>query len=411
MKRQAKLLCVLALVIAVLLGGISWAWAATSSGSATKPAQSSKPPGIEAAQTLSTITGVAISPLMGVGAVGCYYWWKAPENKRPGLPWFAQPWFWVPALLLVAVVGVKDILGTASPTALKKPFDVAEAIENKASALLAAGAFIPLIISIFPEAVGDGSWAPSHSGFAAIGLGTIGNALLVPFALAIFAVVWMASHAINMLILLSPFTTVDAALKSLRLGLLVLVTSTSFINAYLGAFVSVLVIVFCYLIAGWSFRLSVFGTVYIWDFITLRRRRSQPGAEHNRCFAARKIRDVPVRTYGRLSVEPQGGFRFTYRPLLVLPPRTLTLPGDQYVIGRGLFCPELDRVAEGKTTALFIFPPRYSTHEDALARACGLKEVRDVGVLKGVKAAWKWCKGLFRGSADAPPTPVAATPA
>jgi hypothetical protein len=314
--------------------------------------------------------------------------------------------------LLVAIVGVKDILGTASPTSLKKPFDVAEAIENKISALVAAGAFIPLIISIFPEGAGDGSWAPSEAGFAAIGIGTIGNALLVPFALAIFVVVWMAAHAVNMLILLSPFTTVDAALKSLRLGLLALVTSTSFLNPYLGAAFSIVVIVLCYLIAGWSFRLGVFGTIYIWDFVTIRRRRAQPGAEHNRCFAARKIKDVPIRTYGRLSADHEGGgFRFSYRPLLILKPKTLTLPNDHYIIGRGLFCPELDRVAEDKTTALFTFPPRYLTHEDALARVYGLKEVRDIGLLKGMKAAWKWCKGLFKASTDAPAAPAVAASA
>lgn len=406
MKQQAKLLCVLALVTAMFLGGVSWAWAAAPGSAQPKRNGSTKTPGVEAAQTLSTVTGVAISPLMGVGAVGCYYWFKAPEQKRSGLPWFAQPWFWVPALLLVAVAGLKDILGTAAPTSLKKPFDVAEAIENKVSALVAAGAFIPLIISIFPEAAGDGTWAPADAGFAAIGLGTLGNALLVPFALALFAVVWMASHAINMLILLSPFSTVDAALKSLRLGLLAVVTSSAFINPYLGAAVSVVVIVFCYSIAGWSFRLGVFGTIYIWDFVTLRRKRTQPGAEHNRCFMARRTEDVPVRTYGRLVSDPQGGLRFIYRPLLILKSRALTLPAGQYVIGRGLFCPELDRVEAERITALFIFPPRFLTHEEALARAYGLGEVRDIGLLKGMKAAWKWCKGLFRGATEARAIPV-----
>ena len=215
--KHAKVLFVLALVTAILLGGVSWAWAASSSTSASKsPATAKAPPGVQAAHTISTVTGVAISPLMGVGAVGCYYWWKAPEDKRAGLPWFARPWFWIPALALVAIVGVKDILGTASPASLKKPFDVAEAIENKISALVAAGAFIPLIISIFPEGSGDGAWGSSQDGFAAVGLGTMGNALLVPFALAVFVVVWMAAHAVNMLILLSPFTTVDATLAGLR---------------------------------------------------------------------------------------------------------------------------------------------------------------------------------------------------
>jgi hypothetical protein len=42
------------------------------------------------------------------------------------------------------------------------------------------------------------------------------NALMVPIAMAAFFIVFLASNAINILILLSPFTTVDAALKGFR---------------------------------------------------------------------------------------------------------------------------------------------------------------------------------------------------
>src|SRR6185369_14670248 len=90
-------------------------------------------PGLAAAQAISTITGVAISPLLGVSGVGAYKWFKAPPEKRAGLAWYAQPWFWVPALLLVLLALIKDTFGTALPTAVKKPFDVAELIENKIS--------------------------------------------------------------------------------------------------------------------------------------------------------------------------------------------------------------------------------------------------------------------------------------
>jgi len=48
-----------------------------------------------------------------------------------------------PALLVLGIIAAKDILGAAAPTALKKPFDVAEAIENKLSGLVAAGLSFP----------------------------------------------------------------------------------------------------------------------------------------------------------------------------------------------------------------------------------------------------------------------------
>src|SRR5262249_31281220 len=133
----------LALVIALLLTALPRAQGAFLSET-NRPATTNAPaakstPGLEAAQALSTITGVAISPLLGVSAVGAWKYFKTPAERRGKLPWFAQPWFWGTGLFLVALVFLKDVIGTGMPPALKKPFDVAEAFENKISALLAAG--------------------------------------------------------------------------------------------------------------------------------------------------------------------------------------------------------------------------------------------------------------------------------
>lgn len=385
-------------LVIVVLGSPTLSAATTQSTPRTKT-----PPGWEAAKTISLATGVAISPLLGVGAVGAYQYWKAPSAQRARLPWYAQPWFFVPALLLVGVVALKDVLGTVAPTALKKPFDVAEAIENKISGLIAVGAFIPLIVSIFPQAPGAGSFVPGTEaagfGFAAISGSSIGNALFTPLVMVAFVFVWLASHAINMLILLSPFTTVDTALKGFRLAVLGLLTGASFANPYLGAALGLVIILVSYLIAGWSFRLTVFGTVYVWDMLTLRRCRFRPERGSNWMFTARKVQGAPVRTYGRLVQLPNRRFRFDYRPWLFLRPRSFEMPEGQYVVGRGLFYPEIDRLADDKLAAVFVMPPRYMTHEEELARAYSLGEVRDVGLLKGFKAIWRWLKNLVSGRA------------
>jgi hypothetical protein len=393
MKTKAFWLALPALCVSLLLAGTP-AFAAES-----KPAAQSKPaPGLEAAQTISTVTGVAISPLLGVGAVGAYQYYKAPPAQRARLNWYAHPWFWVPALILVVLIGIKDIAGTALPAALKKPFDVLETIENKISGLIAAGAFIPLIVSIFPDAApaGDQAWSGA-SGFATINGATIGNALMVPLALCVFVVVWLASHAINILILISPFTLVDTALKAFRLSLLSLVTLTAFTNPYAGAIFSVCIIVVAYFVSGWSLRLTVFGSVYVWDFLTFRRTRFQPAPGANWMFTARKLEQVPIRTYGKLSRDGQGRFCFVYRPWLVLPARTLTLPAGRYAVGRGLFYPELSLLQEDKTRSMLVLPPRFQTHEDALARVYEIGEVRDIGLRKGLSAMWAWMKRLVGG--------------
>jgi hypothetical protein len=129
----------------LLVAGLLWLpfnlSAATSTAKNTDPNPQAK----KLAETVSMITGVAISPLMGVGAVGMYDWIKAktPEEKA-ALPWFANPLFWAPALLLVGACFLKDTAGIAIPTVLKKPFDVADTIEHKISGIVATGALCRL---------------------------------------------------------------------------------------------------------------------------------------------------------------------------------------------------------------------------------------------------------------------------
>jgi len=382
MKMLARILVVAALLFATCNTGVAAEQAKTSVG-------------MEAAQTLSTITGVAISPLLGVGAVGAYDWFRTPSGKRGSLHWYAQPYFWIPALLLVGFVAAKDIFGTAAPTALKKPFDVAEALENKVSGMVAAGTFIPFMVTIFPTAAEQSAAALSHAGFAAISLGSIGNYLMVPFAIAIFLVVWLASHAINILILISPFTTVDAALKSLRASVLGMVTITAWIDPWMGALFSALVVLFAWMISGWAFRLLVLGTVFSWDFFTLRRHRFMPVVNGNWMFAARAIAEMPIRSYGKLFTDPTGKRTFEYRPWLLLPKKTLELPAGEYAVGQGLFYPEIMRVEGQAEKTLFVLPPRYRGHEADIAKACNVTDVRDVGIRKGIQSIGRAMKSLF----------------
>src|SRR5512135_2330037 len=73
-------------------------------------------PGTELAHAISEITGVAISPLLGVSAVGAWKYLHAQTpQERDRLPWFAQPWFWIPALLLVTACFLKDTVGITAP--------------------------------------------------------------------------------------------------------------------------------------------------------------------------------------------------------------------------------------------------------------------------------------------------------
>lgn len=356
---------------------------------AAMPAAEARAPGIAAAETLSQVTGIAISPLLGVSAVGAYKYFRTPSVQRARLSWYAQPWFWGPALLIVAMCFAKDAAGPVLPTALKKPFDVAEVFENKLSGLVATGAVVPMVLDMFKSLPPEASL--SGAGFAAIDLAGIGGALLVPFALAAYVVVFLVSHAINILILISPFTSVDTALKAFRLMILGTVTGTGFANEKVAAVWCGLIILLCLPLAGWAFRLAVFGNIFAWDLVTLRRKRVKVHPTSNRVFLARRVGPAPRRSYGTLARNSAGDFQFTYRPWLVLAPRSVLLPGGRYAVGRGLLHPELLREENGAFDDVIDLPPRYRTHEEEFAGCYGLTEVRDVGL----RAAWAWLKNLF----------------
>lgn len=383
MRRVVRWVGMLGLVLGLMASPVAEA--------AGKPA--GRPPGAAAAETLSQVTGIAISPLLGVGAVGAYRYFKTPESGRAALSWYAQPWFWGPALLVVGLCALKDALGTAVPTALKKPLDVAEVFENKLSGLIATGAILPMTLDLFRTLGLEGQAGMAGAGLAALDANGLLGLLMVPVAFIAYAAVFLVSHAINILILVSPFGTVDAALKSLRTGLLATVAGTSFVDDRLGAAWALVIVLACLPLAGWALRLAIFGHVFAWDYVSLARTRTRVGGGPLRAFLARRVGHAPRRTYGTVSRDPAGNMVFTWRPWLVGSPRSVQLPASAHAIGRGLLHSELLETRGEDSDDVLNFPPRYNTHEPALAEALGLSEVRDVGL----RAMWAWVRSLFGG--------------
>lgn len=413
--------------ILLLAGAAAWIFLPQNghTGGGGAPAAGSDP-GRQFALTVSSVTGLAISPLMATGAVGAYQYFQTESAARGGLPWFAQPWFWIPALLLTGAVFAKDTLGVVVPPGLKKPFDAVEVMEDKVSALFAAGAIAPLIGMLMTagatqsSALAPAGTALAHAGFLPLEFAALPawawSILLAPLAIAVFAVVWLVSHAITILVLISPFPAVDAALKAARASVLGLVTLTAAIHPWTALLLSLVIILISALVVGWAFRLTVFGTVFTFDVLGRRWRRApDPAASGALAFAGRRLAGVPRRTLGRLLRQPDGQFVFRFRPWLVLPWKEASLPTGPALVGRGLFHPDLRVTVEGKTKPAHVlsFPPRYRTHEAALAAFAGATVV-DTGVLKGLKAMWSWTLDSFgRGETAeaAPAEPATPGPA
>ena len=398
MKRLAPLFL---LAITLVLVVAPFAWAAAPTAAATTADRS---PFAPLAAAVSTVTGIAISPLLGTGVYGAYQWMAAKdEAARAALPWYAQWSFFGPALLIVALCAAKDAFGAVVPPGLKKPLDVLELVENKTSGLVAAGAVVPFTMATVSKMIVGGKTAAvgaafGSSGLAMVSVGAIDfssvlNVLTIPFGLAMFALVWMASHAINVLILLSPWGAIDAVLKGARTALLGLLTLSATINPWVGAGLSFVVIVVAYFVAGWAFRLTVFGTIFCWGYLTRRSGRFSPTENDNWMFAGGNLPGVPVRTYGRLVERTAGGLEFFYRPWLVLAVRTAKVPGATLAIGRGFL---FSTIIGDNGDTLFLLPPRYRGHEEDLVRAYKFAGgIRDAGLRK----AWSALREIFGGAA------------
>jgi hypothetical protein len=418
-----------ALALVLLCGGL--APRAVRGAESKPPAPAATSSGVEShyreseaiARSVALATGVPISPLLGVSTLGAWNWWRTPEAARAALPWYDQPWFWGTGLALVVLFVANTTIGAAVP-GLKKPMDFVEHHENQLSALLAspivAAQIVHLLARGVPEASGatgvaaatgaTGTWGVP--GLAALaGLGDLAHPVLavaggVLYAL-VFGVVFLAFHAIQVLIVLSPSATLDLFLRAVRTTMFGGIALSTLVSPYVGAALGLFLLFGSLLIAGWSFRLTVYGTVVSWDFLAGRLGAADPASARLAAFAQGGLRRVPRRTYGRLD-RRDAGWVFRYRPWLVLPARETALPAETLAIVRGALSP---LAVPARGGAAFVrFPPRFRGREDELARRLGAVDVRPGPILRGLRAAWRWLREFFT-AAESEPAAVPTSPA
>jgi len=394
-----------ALIIAFFVAATA-ALAATESTLARLPA-SERLPGVDLTEGISQVTGVAISPMLGVSAIGAWRYFHTPQSQQQRLPWFCHPAVWGIGFFLLGLCLIKDVFGAAAPALIKKPLDMAELFESKLSALAASVAFLPFLASQVAEHLGNGQHillnAPTGLRYASVlpaqlmssDLGTY--MIVLPLCIVAFLVVWLTAHCINVLIALSPFGFIDVVLKLTKFFLLSVVLVSYAINPYFGAAVSLCIIGIAAMLAPWAFRLTVFGTVLATDVILPRRARRHARPDEPHAFLARRLDGVPVRTFGRLTRRADGIIRLEYRPWLILAQRSIDIPRGYLSISRGILFPSLRYTAEGLAFTLVTFPPRYRGLEAAIAAHFEMGDVHDGMLASGLKAVRAWLGSTIEG--------------
>lgn len=363
-------------------------------------------PGVGLAEGISEITGVAISPLLGVSAVGAWKYWQTTPSARAHLPWYCSPWAWGAGLGILSLCFLKDLFGSLLPGIFKKPLDWLELFENKASALVASTTFVPLVALAMSEYQRIG---PNQAGLMSLGpglaqapvadilaFGMQASWFSIPLSLALFAVVWLTSHTVHVLIALSPFGLVDSALKLSKLAVLGLLTAATALIQTLGP-VPVLLLcgviaVTSLLLANWAFRLMVFGTAMVADLLGRRKSSSQEVSQDGVTgFLSRPLSGASTRCRGRIQSSADGAGCFIRRPWGVLPLQTLHLPVGELAVQKRLLHPQLMHRATptSKWRSVCILLPRYRGCEDAISRLLGC-QIIDSPWMSGFKAAWQW---------------------
>jgi hypothetical protein len=304
--------------------------------------------------------------------------------------------------VLVVLLAAKEPLLYFVPGA-KKPLDLLEVIENKASALIAAPVVIQMALDAMrPPLPAEAPLALVSAGFdlpwLALGFAVLG-------LLGVFGCVWLVAHTVNIIILLSPSATLDMLLRGFRSSVLAVLTVGSLLSPWLGLLIAagiVFVAVCCF---GWAWRFTVMGSTVACDWLG-RRKASGPGpAGQVRAFLGRARGGLPARTRGSFGPGLTGELEFRGRPLPWLPSRVVTVPAAEARLVRSFPGPALIVTGEaGFSSRWLSLPPRYHGSEETLGQAFGLAFDTEHPVGRNLRAAIAWLRDTIVSNARlAPP--------
>ncbi|MDF1815226.1 MAG: hypothetical protein P1V20_23705 [Verrucomicrobiales bacterium] len=354
--------------------------------------------------TFSSTTGIAMSPLLGMGVLGAWKYYKSDEMYRNSLPWYSKPWVWSICLGIFLLLKSKDTLGAWIPEMVKKPITVLDDVAEKASALIVALAVVPPAVWAEMEKL---NLLPDDSATAPMAMAPILVPVLVTVAAVVsFVVVWFAFNALSSIKILSPSSFINSAISVCKGAVITVFAALAALNPWVGLILSLAIVITCAFIFGWAFRWNVFGTLFVKDFFTAAFNKPLTEGEELKGFSTRFFPGVKTRTYGRITREGDE-LVFRWKPWLFLPSKRsrISVAETDTAARKGLFLPSVtlrDRQME-RDVSVFDFRLRYRSHAEEIQNKLQLNEVKPNFVLGGIRASWEWFKDqLKRGAAFSP---------
>ena len=219
--------------------------------------------------------------------------------------------------------------------------------------------------------------------------------ILVPLCMAIFAVVWLASHALKCLMVLSPSSWINSAVELVRGLFLTVFAGLALLNPWIGLIFSLAIIIFCVCIAGWAFRWNVFGAIFLKDFFTRAHRKPLAEGEAFKGFSTKHFRGPKPRSYGEIRREGSD-LIFSWKPWLILPAQEekMSIQERKTGVRKGVFFPAItvhEDDADAQRSAVDL-RPRFRDHGQEICDQLGLSEVTPNLILHGFREGWTWLK-------------------
>ena len=300
--------CCLLLACLVMFGVI-----AAGQANDEQAAQGTLKKGAGISMALATVTSTAISPLVGVCVLGIWQYYRTPKLERDRLPLIQKPKFWLPVILLLLLIFLKDTIGGFAPL-IKKPLDATEVLfVNHAALVLIA---FPVVLEQIARVMGFASWkgmfaymsagpvvyaATAQTGAVHHAFGIAATVLFTVMGLTVTFVIWLVGHSFDVLVLISPFPFLDFLLKAARNVLFLLLVISAAFSPALGILLSLALILVSFLLFGWALRLSFFGTVFAWSLLRalVMDEHVKPGAGDSISAFTARVRDIRGRHTGR----------------------------------------------------------------------------------------------------------------
>jgi hypothetical protein len=200
------------------------------------------------------------------------------------------------------------------------------------------------------------------------------------------------------LIILSPFSTVDAVLKILRTTLLASVGLVYMISPWVAALLCLGIIAVAAWLAPSALRLAIFGARFAMDILLPGRGRNRATPDSPHAFTLGRMGGLPPRTGGRMMILDDGSAVFRYRRWCVLDERTIPLPEGKRLLAKGLLSPALLHcpAGQGAEMKLLLFLPRYRGREEDMAGHLKLAGVQEHALSRGFAAVKGWIGEMLR---------------